>query len=155
MEDAGLRGAGNEGHAHERVKRMSRRSDPEPRWPAFLALLAVGGLYAALPPTLVSGPRWLIPAIVVVLLVPTATTHYIGNNSIHHTLGFILNSFVTLALIWSLVLLVRVLPTHNITPEQMLVSAASLWVSNILIFASWYWRLDGGGPHVREQTPGH
>ena len=155
MEDAGISEVRNEEAARGNANRKLKRDDHEPRWPAYLAVLTVGGLYAALPPTLLSGPRWLIPATVVALLVPTAALHYVGNHSIHQTLGFILNGFVTLALVWSLVLLVRVLPTHNITPQQMLVSAASLWVSNILIFASWYWRLDGGGPHVREQTPGH
>ena len=27
--------------------------------------------------------------------------------------------------------------------------------ANILIFASWYWRLDGGGPQKRARTLGH
>lgn len=121
----------------------------------MLALLAVGGLYAALPSTLVRGPRWLIPTLVMVLLGATVVTHRIGNHSLNQTLGYILNSVVTVAMIWSLALLVRVLLTRRITPEQLLVSAASLWVSNILVFASWYWRLDGGGPHVRSLTQGH
>jgi len=34
-------------------------------------------------------------------------------------------------------------------------SAAAIWVSNFLVFASWYWRLDGGGPHLRARAPGH
>ena len=34
-------------------------------------------------------------------------------------------------------------------------SAASLWITNILVFAQWYWRLDGGGPHGREVRLGH
>jgi hypothetical protein len=25
-----------------------------------------------------------------------------------------------------------------------------LWITNILVFASWYWRLDAGGPRARE-----
>jgi hypothetical protein len=29
-------------------------------------------------------------------------------------------------------------------------SAAALWITNILVFASWYWRLDAGGPRERE-----
>jgi uncharacterized membrane protein len=37
----------------------------------------------------------------------------------------------------------------------MLASAAALWVSNVLVFALWYWRLDGGGPHGRDARPGH
>jgi uncharacterized membrane protein len=32
----------------------------------------------------------------------------------------------------------------------LLRSAAALWVANILVFASWYWRLDAGGPRARE-----
>ena len=34
-------------------------------------------------------------------------------------------------------------------------AAAALWLSNILVFASWYWRLDAGGPHERSRTLGH
>ena len=41
----------------------------EPLWPPFVAMLAVGGLYAALPPSLQAGaPRWLLVVIVVGLL---------------------------------------------------------------------------------------
>jgi len=36
-----------------------------------------------------------------------------------------------------------------------LFSAASLWLTNILVFALWYWRLDAGGPHKRDERPGH
>ena len=28
-------------------------------------------------------------------------------------------------------------------------------MSNILVFASWYWRLDGGGPNVRDKREAH
>ncbi len=49
--------------------------DPEPRWPALIAVLAVGGLYLALPEYLRIGPRWLFPAIVTTLVVPTVITH--------------------------------------------------------------------------------
>ena len=34
---------------------------PEPRWQALLALIAVGGIYLALPRSLVVGPAWLLP----------------------------------------------------------------------------------------------
>ena len=48
---------------------------PEPRWQAILALFAIGGIYLALPRDLVIGPVWLVPAIIVVLLVPTVVSH--------------------------------------------------------------------------------
>lgn len=128
----------------------------EPRWPALLAMLALGGLYAALPSfLLVGGPRWLLLAVVSVLLVPTIISHRRGVHSLSQRLGYILNGVVTVAMIGSLSLLIMALPAHKETPLQLLHSAAALWVSNILVFASWYWRLDAGGPHQRDLTPGH
>ena len=59
-------------------KDLKDRWDPEPRWPAFIAILAVGGLYMALPSYLTVGPRWLFPGIVIALLVPTVISHRTG-----------------------------------------------------------------------------
>jgi uncharacterized membrane protein len=53
-------------------------------------------------------------------------------------------------MVWSLSLLLAALPAHRQTPLALLRSAAALWVTNIIVFASWYWRLDAGGPHARE-----
>ena len=130
--------------------------ETEPLWPPLVAMMAIGGLYAALPASLLAGaPRWLLVAIVVSLVVPMVILHYIGNHALHQTLGYVLNSIVTAALIFSLALLLWEVTQHEVTPPQLLRSAALLWLSNILIFASWYWRLDGGGPHERARTVGH
>ena len=131
-------------------------TEREPIWPPVVAMLAIGGLYAALPASLLAGaPRWLLVAIVVGMIVPMVILHYAGNHALHQTLGFVLNSIVTVALIFSLALLLFEVTQHEVSPPQLLRSAASLWLANILIFASWYWRLDGGGPHVRARTVGH
>jgi hypothetical protein len=50
--------------------------DPEPRWPAFIAVLAVGGIYTGLPQALTLGPRWLFPSLVLALLIPTVASHH-------------------------------------------------------------------------------
>jgi hypothetical protein len=49
--------------------------------------------------------------------------------------------------------LVKALPSHQEEPVRLLVSGAELWLTNVLVFALWYWRLDGGGPTVREKNP--
>jgi hypothetical protein len=131
------------------------RWDPEPRWPAFIAILAVGGLYAALPRYLVVGPQWLFPAIVLLLLIPTVISHGTGHHRINKFFGFTANIVVTLGMIASITLLIRALPTHRETPTDLLMSATFLWVTNILVFALWYWRLDAGGPHGRDKRFGH
>lgn len=128
----------------------------EPLWPPLVAMLAIGGLYAALPPSLMAGaPRWLLVAIVSALLIPLLLSHRGGNHSVSHILGYVLNSFVTVALIFALYSLLVEVTEHQIPPQRLLRSAAALWISNFLVFASWYWRLDGGGPHQRAQTRGH
>ena len=130
-----------------------RIDKPEPRWQALLALIAVGCIYAALPPWFIVGPVWLLPAIIAVLLVPTIMTHRMGHHSLNHALGIIINAIITLALIGSVGLLVRTLPGQKQAPLPLLLSGAELWLANVLVFALWYWRLDGGGPNTRDRRP--
>jgi len=126
------------------------------RWPALVALLAFGGLYAALPSSLlIGGPRWLLLAMISVLIVPLVVSHYKGAHTTNQVLGYFLNGVVTAALLISLAQLIRALPLHMEKPQELLQSAAFLWLANILVFASWYWRLDAGGPHKRAQQAGH
>ena len=66
----------------------------EPRWPAMLALLAVGGLRLALPESLSVGPGWLLIAVVGVLLIPTAWARQRGMDSLNMILGYLLTSIV-------------------------------------------------------------
>jgi len=128
----------------------------EPLWPPVVAMLAVGGLYASLPPSLLGGaPRWFLAATVAALIAPILISHQHGNHFVGQLLGYLLNGIVTVAMILSLVLLLVEVTQHTISPARLLRSAAALWVSNFLVFASWYWRLDGGGPHERAQTLGH
>lgn len=131
------------------------RIDPEPRWPALVALLAVGALHYSLPSALSPGPDWLLPAIVAVLLFPALGFHHMEFHRTAQALSYTALGAVTLALAASLALLVRGLPSHAESPKELLESAAALWVSNLLIFASWYWRLDAGGPHKRDLRGAH
>ena len=124
---------------------------PEPRGQAVLAFLAICAIYLALPRDLIVGPTWLLPTVIVVLLVPTVVSHRIGKHSLNRTLGVIINGITTLALIGSVILLVRALPSHRGTPLHLLRSGGLLWLTNVIVFALWYWRLDGGGPTLRHK----
>lgn len=127
---------------------------PEPRWQALLALIAVGGIYTALPRELSVGPRWLLLVVVMTLLVPTVVAHRVGRHSLNHILGILINCVITAALVGSVILLVAGLPNHKEAPRALLLSAASLWLTNVLTFALWYWRVDGGGPFARHRRGG-
>lgn len=66
-----------------------------------------------------------------------------------------MNLSITAAVIWSLGALIAGLPDKREQPAALLRSAVALWSSNVLVFASWYWRLDAGGPLRREQRSSH
>jgi hypothetical protein len=124
---------------------------PEPRGQAIAAVLAIGTIYLALPRNVVVGPIWLLPTVIVMLLVPTVVSHRMGKLSLNRLLGFVINGITAIALIGSVTLLVRLLPTHRESPLQLLRSGGLLWLTNVIVFALWYWRLDGGGPTLRQK----
>ncbi len=130
-------------------------SNPEARWPVLVALVGVGGITLSLPHSLVIGPRWLLLALVVALLVPATLAHRAGKHRMDALFGYAISGVVTLALAGSLALLILRLPEKAESPASLLRSATMLWVTNILVFAIWYWRLDAGGPHQRERRGAH
>jgi hypothetical protein len=44
--------------------------------------------------------------------------------------------------------------TTSVEPSALLVGAALIWAANCLVFAVWYWEIDGGGPMERRRD-GH
>lgn len=142
-------------HARHFRLAHAEETNPEPRWPAIVAGLAVGGLYMALPENLSFGPRWALLALVATLEVPLVVMRRRGHHNFNQVLGHVLLGVITLFMVGSLALLVHALPLHKEAPVTLLRSAVCLWATNVLVFASWYWRLDAGGPHLRSLQPGH
>jgi hypothetical protein len=126
----------------------------EPRWPALIAMFAAAFLYLSLPEALSVGPSWLLLVVVFVLLIPIAVSHRRGYYNIARTLALIANAAITLAMIASLIFLIQGLPKHRETPNALLRSAGALWITNVLVFALWYWKFDAGGPLQRDRTRG-
>jgi len=121
----------------------------------MVALIAVGGLRLALPHELSVGPDWLLLAIIGVLIVVYLVASRLNRYGLCNILGYLQLGIVTADMALSLGLLLAALPEHRQHPLDLLRSAAALWVTNILVFASWYWRLDAGGPHARELRGEH
>jgi uncharacterized membrane protein len=105
----------------------------------------------ALPKELVLGPTWLLPVLIIVLLVPTVFAHRSGYHSLNHVLGILISGIITAALIGSVVLLVANLPAKKESPFALLRSGAELWLTNVLVFALWYWRAFGSRSFVFPQ----
>ncbi len=130
-------------------------SAPEPRWPSIIAVLSVGGLYWAIPEALSPGPGWLVLAIAAPLSIVAGIFRRQSRYRLNQIVGYALLAIITAAMIGALALLIAALPDRKEAPRDLLRSAVALWISNILIFASWYWRLDAGGPNQRELRGEH
>jgi hypothetical protein len=131
------------------------RRQVEARWPALIASLATGVLFYAMPESLTLGPGWLLFVLVAALTIPTSLAHKAGRPDLNTIFGYSVLGVITLAVLSSLILVIMRLPAHKETPIELLRAAAALWVANILVFASWYWRLDGGGPNERDRRGVH
>ena len=131
---------------------MTRQTLREPRWPAFVAMLAAAGVYLALPEPLTVGPSWLLLTVIALLLIPIGISARRGDHDVTRILSFVANAIITVAMIASLIHLVQGIPQHLETPKALLRSAVALWIANVLVFALWYWKLDAGGP-VRRELP--
>jgi hypothetical protein len=124
----------------------------EPRWPASVALLTCVVLYVVLPSRLVVGPRWLLPILVALPLLPlSARRHRHPDESAWiRRVVLVLIAIVTVANITSAALLVHRLLSSNVSQgTQLIYSAVSIWLTNVIIFGVWFWEIDRGGPHRR------
>jgi hypothetical protein len=131
---------------------MSPAQPKVPHWPAIVAIIADACLYLGLPDSLSVGPRWLLLAIVLFLLIPITIAHWRGLRSLTRFLTMVANVVITVSMVASIAFLIQGLPRHRESSDQLLRSAAALWLTNILVFALWYWRLDAGGPHARAHS---
>ena|SRR5919198_165276 len=130
----------------------------EPFWPAQLAVAASLALYLTLPHRLTMGPAWLLPALEVVLLLPLVLTtpHRIADERMrvrHATVTLIGTIGAANALALG-VLVHYLLRGGRASGGDLLVSAVTIWLTNVLVFALWYWELDGGGPGRRAGVAG-
>src|SRR6266699_3188148 len=118
---------------------------------ALIGILVTGLLYLVLPPNLTIGPNWLLLVVEGVFVVPLFIDVLTAWNlppTVRRMLVLVPLAVSTLALVIGVALFVFTLPTdtHAI---NLLRAAALLWSFNILVFALWYWEVDGGGPWKR------
>jgi len=125
----------------------------EPFWPAQLTILIAIGLQLLLPKRLVVGPSLLIPALEGALLIGMflATPNQLEHeHPRRRRVALGLTAFVSAANIFSLGALTHFLLHHNVSNGRELVfSGVLIWLTNLLIFALWFWEVDRGGPGMR------
>lgn len=128
---------------------------PEPRWPAAIALFAAALLPLALPRSLTLAPAWVLVPTNVVLLTGAILAHRHNRITLTDSFSYGNLGLLTLSMLYSIVMLLLGLVHHAESAPKLLQSASILWFANVIVFAAWYWRLDAGGPHMREGRAAH
>ena len=140
-----------------------------PFWPSA-ATAAAAFLYADLPSRFIAGSsagafsvvRWVVPALTALVL--AALLASVPGGALMESLGWrghqlhLTRRWLSLAMIAvvsaanaaSIIWLVHLLVNGAAANAATLLRAAlHMWVVNVLLFALWFWQLDGGGPAAR------
>jgi hypothetical protein len=125
----------------------------EAHWPAELAVLVAIVLQLLLPNKLSIRPVWLLPALEGVMLIAlfiSSPQRLEAPRSVRRMLTLGTTALVSLANAIALGLLAHYLLHHALKDGQSLIIAGTMiWLTNVMIFALWYWELDRGGPGIR------
>ncbi|GAC1526638.1 MAG: hypothetical protein NVS2B6_14170 [Thermoleophilaceae bacterium] len=138
--------------------RLSRALDlRDSFWPAQVTTLAAIALYLSLPSKLTLGPAWLVPAFEGLLLgglVLATPRRRSARSAPLRRFAMGLTGLVSAVNIISLYLLAHfLLHGGKAGGRPLIVAGMVLWVTNVLVFALWYWELDRGGPVLRRLRP--
>ena len=126
-----------------------------------LAVLAAGGLRAALPSQLRSGDaRWVFVLVVVVLLavLSIGDPGRIDRDStwLRAATGTLIGLISAVNATAAIRLVAGIIgaATFSANANVLLASGGAIWLSNVIIFGLWYWDLDRGGAAARARGSG-
>lgn len=164
------------GHVHEQLQRVEKMMAPElagarvigrevlPAWRrasrgelrigVTLAVAAAIGLQVALPGHYSIHPFWLMPSLEGALgigLLVANPTRIDRASSLLRSVSILLIALISLANGWSSALLINDLihGRNSDNASLLLARGACVYLTNILVFALWYWEWDRGGPVAR------
>lgn len=141
----------------ERLRPAWRRATQgEHRLPVAAAVAVAIALQLVLPARLVIRPTWLLPGLEGLLMLGLIAANPVRINrtsAVLRTGSVALIVTVSLANGWSTGQLISGLinGTSGDNASLLLARGASVYVTNIIVFALWYWEWDRGGPVARAQ----
>jgi uncharacterized membrane protein len=127
--------------------------DSEAFWPAQLTVLLAIVVQLLLPGRLTAGPNWLVPSLEGALLIGlvVVTPNVIEDeHPRRRRIALSMTAIVSAGNIFSLGALTHFLLHHNVSDGRgLIVAGVLIWLTNLLIFALWFWEMDRGGPGKR------
>ncbi len=129
-----------------------RNAGGENRVPPAVAVIVAAAAYALLPKSLLLGPRYVIPAIELALLVALITTNprrMTKQTRWSRQASISLSSLVIVSNLVALGMLVDAMTEKGTAGGPLLIAAGQVWVTGVIGFGLLFWELDRGGPVAR------
>ena len=122
--------------------------------PAAALVVGVFGLFWLLPAHFKPVPATLVLALdvaLILLLVVFVPHRHALVERWQRIVVMLVMAGITLTNGYGLLRLLQTLLTRNevLTGRELILSAAVIWLTNVIVFGLWYWELDGGGPSAR------
>ncbi|MGH3157048.1 MAG: hypothetical protein ACRDNF_10785, partial [Streptosporangiaceae bacterium] len=146
---------------HPTLPAWRRKTQGELRWPVAITVAVAAALQVAVPDKLVLvRPTWILPAVQGALLIVlvTANPRRIDRQSmVMRSLSLVRAALLSLANVWSVARLAVDITRGGMggRPAQLLITGAVIWLTNVVVFALWYWEFDRGGPVARALNNGN
>lgn len=126
----------------------------EPHWPAQATVLLAIALQLLLPTRLTIGSKWILPGLEAVMLLTlfvASPQRLEAPHSLRRQLTLATTATVSIANGIALALLAHYLVNHTSPAHghQLIIAGTLIWLTNVMIFALWYWEIDRGGAGLR------
>jgi len=136
------------------VPAWRRLTDGESTWAVRAAVVAATILQISIPNRYEIPPRWLLPTLGVLLGIGLSIAHprkFTRHSPQLRFISIMLIAVISLANAGSAARLITALlnGTAKESASKLLLTGGAIWLTNVIVFAMWYWNLDRGGPAAR------
>lgn len=132
---------------------LDKHHKVDPLWHVQLVLLGVIFLQLMLPDSVMLLPRYVLPALEIICMVAlqlVTPKKAVFESATRRVVILALIAVVLLANVSSLALVLQALfSTGKNDAAHLLLAAADIYITNIAMFALFYWEMDNGGPGAR------
>jgi uncharacterized membrane protein len=129
-------------------------TEGETRWQVSMAILAAITMELLLPQRLAALPRWVLPALAFLLLVGLVAANPRRIDKESEALRLISMLLIAVLSVANAIAAAHLVGglihgTEGRTAAPLLATGGDIWLTNVIVFALWYWELDRGGPVAR------
>ena len=135
------------------VPTWQRPTQPEHRWPGFVAAAVVIAGQSWVAAVLSVRPMWVYPLVAGILVLTSLAIYLPSREEPPRALRYVslgLTGVLVAASMVVLVLLIRgVFAGSHLSAGRLFLTGIIFWAVNLAVFALLYWELDGNGPEAR------